>query len=545
MIELSKDNYRIGATYSDTNYTDYKDNDNIFEEVIDSLMLDQYSDEPELTEFIKKLPKADKRMAILSLLDSDNNMWVKLKSLIGGESLSKVEQIKDVVLMLREYVKIAEVEKKKFGEVMTPLDLVKEMLATLPVEVWSNPNLKWLDPANGTGPFPIMVIYKLMKGLETWEPNEELRYKHIIENMIYVCELQPKNMFLYLCAIDPKDEYNCNIYTGSFLEEGFDKHMKEVWNIDKFDIVIGNPPYQEDGATGDNKLYLRFISKSLKGLNNNYLLFVTPYKTIENFLHIKNRGYIDSKYNFINLTLGTKLFKQFNVGSSFCYYLIKNENIENENTIIKYLDNNTECYGKLNIYTLKKVPSVVNKLTLSILNKTVFKNDKKFDLKVMKKKSGTSVRIRKQQIENKIVVTSQTENHKYTIIDKLKSKGITKYYFTEKLVGHNDKKVILSKGGSYTFPIYDSVGELSASDNLFIYLVDNDLEGNNFLKLCNSKLVKFIENLITKGNDMDFSWTICNLGYINGIKNDFISDDYIYNYFELTQEEIELINSVK
>jgi hypothetical protein len=45
------------------------------------------------------------------------------------------------------------------------------------------------------------------------EPDDEKRYKHIIENMIYVSELQPKNMFLYMNAIDPINEYNLNIYT--------------------------------------------------------------------------------------------------------------------------------------------------------------------------------------------------------------------------------------------------------------------------------------------------------------------------------------------
>jgi hypothetical protein len=278
MITLTNENNTIGSTYSNSNYLEYKENKNIFEEVIDALMLDQYSDEPELTNFIKSLPSADKRMAILSLLDSDNNMWIKLKSLIENNNISKVEQIKDVVLMLREYVKIAEVEKKKFGEVMTPLELVKEMLATLPEEVWSNPDLKWLDPANGTGPYPIMVIYKLMKGLSTWEPNEELRYRHIIENMIYVCELQPKNMFLYLCAIDPKDEYKCNVYTGSFLDEGFDKHMIEIWKVIKFDIVIGNPPYQ-------SYTHMKFINKSIDMTNENgFLCILHPS---QQFLDIK------------------------------------------------------------------------------------------------------------------------------------------------------------------------------------------------------------------------------------------------------------------
>ena len=168
----------------------------------------------------------------------------------------------------REYVKVGEVEKKKFGEVMTPLELVKEMLATLPEDVWSNPNLRWLDPANGTGPYPVMVIYKLMNGLKDWEPDDEKRYKHIVENMIYVCELQPKNMFLYMCAVDPFDKYKLNIYTGSFLEAGFNKHMKDVWGVDKFDVVIGNPPYQRN-------LHLDFVNSSFN-ICNGFVLMVHP-----------------------------------------------------------------------------------------------------------------------------------------------------------------------------------------------------------------------------------------------------------------------------
>jgi len=33
------------------------------------------------------------------------------------------------------------------------------------------------------------------------------------------------------------------IFKGSFLEEGFDEHMKEVWGLNGFDIIMGNPPY--------------------------------------------------------------------------------------------------------------------------------------------------------------------------------------------------------------------------------------------------------------------------------------------------------------
>ena len=263
----------VGLTYSMA-FEEYKltKNLNLFEEVIDRMMLESFT--PEFSAKIMNMPLKDKRMSILSLLDKDRNLFLRIKGLINS-GIGKYEHIKDVILMLREYVKVGEVEKKKFGEVMTPLELVKEMLATLPDEVWSNPNLKWLDPANGSGPYPLMVIFRLMNGLKDWEPDEEKRYKHIVEKMIYVCELQPKNMFLYMCAVDPWDIYQLNIYTGSFLESGFDKHMKEVWGFDKFDIVVGNPPYQEEVEGGSQKpLYDKFILKSIN--ISKKVIFITP-----------------------------------------------------------------------------------------------------------------------------------------------------------------------------------------------------------------------------------------------------------------------------
>ena len=123
-----------------------------------------------------------------------------------------MNHIKDVVTMLREYVKVSKTEVKTMGEVMTPISLVEEMLDTLPYDVWTNPNLKWLDPCGGVGTFFSVVIERLMKGLISFQPDEKLRYKHILENMIYTCELQAKNLFLFLYAFDPKDEYAWNIY---------------------------------------------------------------------------------------------------------------------------------------------------------------------------------------------------------------------------------------------------------------------------------------------------------------------------------------------
>ena len=146
-------------------------NQNVFEEVIDLMMVDELSEkhgfDDKFKSELKNLPTEQKRMVILGMLEkaSSRPLFMKIRGLTD-KNINRMDHIKDVILMLRDYVKVGEVEQKKFGEVMTPLELVKEMLQTLPDDVWSNPNLKWLDPANGTGPLPVMVIYKLMEGLK-------------------------------------------------------------------------------------------------------------------------------------------------------------------------------------------------------------------------------------------------------------------------------------------------------------------------------------------------------------------------------------------
>lgn len=87
---------------------------------------------------------------------------------------------------------------KYYGEVFTPIELVEEMLNTLPVDVWSNPKLRWLDPCNGDGAFTLEIIKRLFFGLEKSIKNKEKRFNHIVENMIYIAEIQKSNNEAYI-----------------------------------------------------------------------------------------------------------------------------------------------------------------------------------------------------------------------------------------------------------------------------------------------------------------------------------------------------------
>jgi hypothetical protein len=317
-----------------------------------------------LREKIRNFPLHSKRLAILSILDKDRMLFLKIKALTD-KSIDRLEHIKDVILMMREYVQVGEVEKKKFGEVMTPTDLVSDMLKTLPEDVWSNPDLKWFDPANGSGQFPVIVIYKLMEGLKDWEPDTEKRYKHIIENMIYTCELQAKNVFQWLCIVDPFDEYLTNVYLGSFLDEKFDFHMKEIWKVDSFDIILGNPPFQSyTSGPKSVKLHFKFINKSLKFINDNsYILFVTPKNSLLFLNGIElNQEKISKKVGIHKINIDN-VEKYFNgIGTDFCYFLFSNREVDMTNV-------NNEYNIQLKFENI--FPYDLNPVTISILNKTL------------------------------------------------------------------------------------------------------------------------------------------------------------------------------
>lgn len=255
------------------------------------------------------------------------------------------DMLGNLMELVDSYLKPSNTEKKMLGEVFTSLKLVEEMLDKLPVEVWSNPHLKFLDPANGMGNFPVILVKKLMKGLEEWQPDPELRLKHILENQIYVCELQSKNMFIYLQLFDSENKYKLNFHRGSFLDEGFDDVMNEEWGVRKFDLIVGNPPYQDSpkskiSKTSGSVLWDKFVNKSITILSNlGYLVFVHPSiwrKPINSKTKIIDILSIFKKFNLIYLEIHDVKdgMKTFNAGTRYDFYCFQKSEKYNS-TIIK------------------------------------------------------------------------------------------------------------------------------------------------------------------------------------------------------------------
>jgi adenine-specific DNA-methyltransferase len=523
MLEISKENNIIGATFSSTNPNIYsqfkKDQDGeVFEKVVFDLMLNKYSDDADLSDYILSLPNDKQRMALLSLIDGDSALWSKMNSYVN-ECSDKFEHIKDVIKIMSKFVKDGEVERKKFAEVMTPLELVKEMLNTLPKEVWSNPDLKWLDPANGAGTFPYVVIYKLMKGLSEWEPDTEKRYKHIVENMIYTCELQSRNVFLWLCGVDPKNEYTTNSYWGSFLDDGFDYHMKNVWDVDKFDIIIGNPPYQDNNKNGgiqpkNHNLWSKFITKSIDILKDSgFLLYVTPdswrspsSKILELF---KSNTLLFTNFDVAKYFPG--------VGSTFSYYLLK----------IGKHDQECKIYGiDVDMNKLKYIPNG-GELSLSIHLKTIMSSSEKYNLLC----DTTSNHSSSQKSNLSKLITDKN-------IHRLHHTNAQEFFSTKKSKNHDDKKVYFTISG-YFSPKYDD-GNISTSEICPYILVNDENEGLNLVKILKSKIYTFLVNTGKWSGFLNKDILRC-LPKLN-LNKDWTEEE-ICKELNLTEEEIIFINN--
>lgn len=435
--------------------------------------------------------------------------------------------------------------KDERGEVFTPMTLVNEMLNTLPKEVWKNKDLKWLDPAAGMGNFPVAVYIRLMEGLKDVIKDEEKRRSWILENMLYMVELDKTNVFM-MKKIFCGNKYKLNIFEGSFIDGKYEKNIdifsinddkKKIINknninfVNKikefnsnFDIIVGNPPYQQhydntNERVGGSSLWSKFLNKSMNLLiKNGFILFITPCSWMSGGSN-KQSGNILCGIMQVNTLYYLNIqecSKYFNVGSTFSYYLIK-KNFQDKSfkCICKYkgIIYDSQIENK-DFRKMQIIPLLFNNDMVSIIKKVENYKCEKMDFK-------------RYYDLDKRKLDLYDENGKYCV--KHKVVEIYKTNFKQECMGKH--KVIISMPG-YIKAEYDK--NCGCSDaTLFMYCQNKD-EAMLIINLLNNKLYKLIINIYREITGLNNHKNINKFPFIK-------NQEDIYRLFKLTKDEIELI----
>jgi hypothetical protein len=465
---------------------------------------------------------------IVKYFDKSSNTYnISVQFKMSIQSL--LDRPKELLELIGDCLKPKAIEKKTFGEVFTPMDFINDkMLKDIEeywmkkynVNIWTNEKLTWYDPATGMGNYPIAIYYKLMEGLKTKIPNEELRKKHIIEKQLYMGELNKKNCFAVKQIFNINNIYKLNLYEGDTLNV----KINEVFRKTKFDIIIGNPPYNEVlTSVGAKPLYNKFIEYYVNKCN--LLSFIIPSrwfaggKGLDKFREMMiNRTDILFIKHYDN---ASKIFgNTVNIEGGVNYFLIDND----YNGLCDYNGSKVK-FNNFDIILDSKYYEIVNKF---------INNNKITDL----------------YLGRYFGIESNDKN----LIDD--NKSIKCYVSQQKgFIKYVDKKFVKKEYNFYKVITARANGRNGCFGNIFIgnqleihtgsyisFRVSNENEAKSLLSYMKCKLPNFMLSL--RKISQDISEATCKWIPLPPLNKEW-NDEEVYKYFKLSENEINLIKETK
>ena len=474
-------------------------------------------------------------------------------------------------------------------EVFTPPAVVNSMLDLLPQELFESPDTKFLDPAAKSGVFLREIAKRLIKGLEKKIPDLQARVDHILHKQAFgiaTTELTSlvSRRSLY-CSKYPNCKYSvshfdsvegnirfralkhdfvkgrckwCGASESQFdRDDSIESHAyefihtlnpQEIFNM-KFDVIIGNPPYQmADGGNSASAMpiYQKFVEQA-KNMNPRFLVMIIParwYAGGKGLDEFRESMLNDKRIrSLVDYSDAEECFPGVNIAGGVCYFLWD----RSYNGYCNVVNPGTQGGRYSEIRSLKEFPVLVrNNISVHIIRKVA---NKFLSLsKMVSPYSYFSIRSYergegKKTLKNDVVLLS--------------SQG--KGFFPYKKVSDNDKilfkyKVVITyamSGGnkpssSGDYQVVSSLQVLSPNEvctetYLILGVFDNNVNAKNMCSYVKTKLFRFLmlQSLtsihITRDSFQfvplqDFSkpWT----------------DEELYRKYKLTKDEIAFIESM-
>lgn len=288
----------------------------------------------------------------------------------------------------------------------------------LPAELWSDPEARFLDPFCKSGVFLREIAKRLLEGLEEKIPDQQERINHIFINQLYgiaITELTAllcrRSLYCSKIANGPysvcdrfNDEYGnirfervehtweagrcrfCGANQENYeRDDSLETHAYEFIHTEKpedffnmkFDVIIGNPPYQlSDGGFGRSAgpIYHRFVQQAKK-LNPSFLTMIIPSRWFaggKGLDEFRSEMLNDSRIRkLVDYANASECFPGVDLAGGVCYFLWDKEYSGQCEIIHRHKNNEHVSKRDLNEFST----FIRNGQAVSIIRKIMEKNE--------------------------------------------------------------------------------------------------------------------------------------------------------------------------
>ena len=483
-------------------------------------------------------------------------------------------------------------------EVFTPPELANKIIDMLPQELFENPDTTFLDPCCKSGVFLREIAKRLIKGLEKQIPDLEKRIEHIFSKQLFgiaiteltsllsrrsvYCSKYPSGEFSVYQFSEEKPQGNiifqrirhtwkdgkC-IYCGASKNE-YDRgtelethayqfihslDVHKVFNM-KFDVIIGNPPYQMNDGGGEGSsatpIYDKFVKNAIK-LNPRYLTMIIPArwysggKGLDSFRdEMLNDRHLRIIHDFPETS---DCFPGINIRGGVCYFLW-DRNQKGDCLIYNHKGNIVISFLERPLLEGNSTTFIRYNEAISILNKVRSFKEETMDNRVQSRLPFGIP----SNFENYELTKSSKANITLFRSDRSKSSQkqvfIESRYITKNIAWKDKKKVLVSKaspgGDEYphsiiSTPLYADVNTVCTETYLIVDFVNNKVEGQNLISYMTTRFFRFMMSLIK--NTQNISKGVFAFVPVQDYSKSW-TDEKLYAKYGLTEEEIAFIKSM-